>query len=145
VLLLIQLQTALGGQVPGGSPVEPTHPVEGFLANPDAWILFQVFFAACVAAPIVEETFYRGVLYRHLREATGAWGFGLSLLVSALVNGFLFAVVHPQGFLAVPALMSLAIGFTLGREWRGSLASNIVAHGIHNGLTLLLAVNLMSR
>jgi membrane protease YdiL (CAAX protease family) len=129
----------------GASPGRPSHPIEQFLVKPDSWVMFQVFFAACVQAPIVEETFFRGVLYRHLREATGAWGFALSLLASALINGFLFAVIHPQGPLGVPVLMALAVGFSLGREWRGSLASNIIAHGIHNGLTLLIATHVLSQ
>src|SRR5262249_52979121 len=66
-------------------------------------------------------------------------GPGLSFLLSAFVVSFLFAVVHPQGFVAIPALMSLAFGFAIFREWRGSLLPCMVAHGISNGLMLLLA------
>ena len=61
--------------------------------------------SAAVAAPIVEETMFRGVLYRHLRSATGHLGTGLSILVSGTLNGFLFAAIHPQGWVAIPALI----------------------------------------
>jgi membrane protease YdiL (CAAX protease family) len=125
---------------PGGAPI---HPVVFLLRKADAWVLFQIFFLASFVAPIVEETFFRGVLYRHLREGTNGAGTGLSFLLSALVVCFLFALVHPQGWLAIPALMSLAFGFTVFREWRGSLLPCMVAHGVSNGLVMLLAVQLL--
>jgi membrane protease YdiL (CAAX protease family) len=87
---------------------------------------------------------FRGVFYRHLREATRRGGLAASLLVSGLVNSFLFAAVHPQGLLAVPVLMALALGFTLAREWRGSLLAGMVAHGLNNGLVALLMFTVLS-
>ena len=88
---------------------------------------------------------FRGVLYRHLREATRRWRLALSLLASGLVNSFLFAVVHPQGLIAVPVLMGLALGFTLAREWRGTLVPSMVAHGLNNGLVTLLLMLALGR
>ena len=60
-----------------------------------------------------------------------------------LVSSFIFAVIHPQGLLAVPMLMALACGFVLAREWRATLVPCMVAHGVHNGLTLLLAIAML--
>ncbi len=74
------------------------------------WI--QIVFVASVVAPIMEETMFRGVLYRHMREATGRMGRWRSVILSALVVSFVFAEPHPQGLLAVPVLMALAFGFT---------------------------------
>ncbi len=82
---------------------------------------------------------FRGVLYRHMRESTCRWPLLLSFATSALVVSFVFAVIHPQGLVAVPALMSLAIGFTIMREWRGSLISCMIAHGLNNALVMSLA------
>ena len=121
----------------GGPGRLPTHPVVG-LAGGNWWVRLQIVIAASVTAPILEETMFRGVLYRHLREATRRWGFAASFLVSGLVNSFLFAAIHPQGLLAVPALMGLALGFTLAREWRGTLLPCMIAHGLSNGLVTLL-------
>ena len=81
----------------------------------------EIFILACVVAPVVEETMFRGVLHRHLREATSRLGRGRSIFLSATLVGFVFAVIHPQGWLAVPALMAPAYAFTIAREWRGSL------------------------
>ncbi len=118
------------------SPVEqPTHPIMEWLEHPDWALVLQVVLIACVLAPLVEETMFRGVLYRHLRDATARLGRAGSFIVSALVVSFIFAAIHPQGLLAVPALMGLAFGLNLLREWRGSLLPSMMVHGIHNGLT----------
>jgi membrane protease YdiL (CAAX protease family) len=137
VLALMLLQKWLGWGdpfTPGGGP---SHPVVEVVGQSSPWAWFQVFLIACVGAPIVEETMFRGVLYRHLREATGGWGSWLSVPFSALANGFLFAIIHPQGVLAVPVLMTLGSSFALMREWRDTLIPNVFAHALNNGLALL--------
>jgi membrane protease YdiL (CAAX protease family) len=96
-----------------------------------------------VVAPVVEETLFRGVLYRHLREASCRFGPALSVLFSGLVSAFLFAVIHPQGLLAVPVLMALAGAFTIAREWRETLAPAMVAHGLNNAAVSVLAIILL--
>jgi membrane protease YdiL (CAAX protease family) len=143
-LVLIRLQHQ--GQSTG-SPEDdftgggmPAHPIIELLARPDWWVRLQVLLLASVVAPLVEETMFRGVLYRHLREASVRLGTGWSFLLSATVVSFLFAVVHPQGLTAVPALMGLAFGLTVAREWRGTLVPGMVAHGINNGLLMILLV-----
>lgn len=118
----------------------PAHPIIGPLADGDWGVRLQILFLASVVAPIVEETMFRGVLYRHLREASGKLGTVVSLLLSGAVVSFIFAVIHPQGLVAVPVLMGLALGFTVAREWRGSLVPCMVAHGVNNGLVTLLAI-----
>jgi hypothetical protein len=50
-----------------------------------------------------------------MREATGRLGRIGSVLMSMLMVSFLFAVIHPQGLLALPVLMTLACAFT---PWR---------------------------
>jgi membrane protease YdiL (CAAX protease family) len=114
----------------------PAHPVIEYLAGGDWMARLQVLFVASFCAPVVEEIMFRGVLYRHVREATHGWGRVLSIGFSALWVSFIFAIIHPQGWVAVPALMSLAIAFTLAREWRRTLIPGIVAHGVHNGMLM---------
>jgi membrane protease YdiL (CAAX protease family) len=123
VLFLIQQLFAGEGQIfdPAGGPA---HPIVKELVDSNWWVRGQLLFLGSVAAPIVEETMFRGVLYRHLRGATAKTGALWSITISTLVNSFIFAVIHPQGWIAVPALMSLAIAFSLAREWRGSLRTS---------------------
>jgi membrane protease YdiL (CAAX protease family) len=119
-------------------PEPPSHPVFQMINQMDWRVLVQLLLLASVSAPVVEETMFRGVLYRHLREATGKWGKAISIVCSALLVSFLFAVIHPQGWVLVPALMGLAFGFSLVREWRGTLVPCILAHAVHNGLLVCL-------
>ncbi len=138
-LTLMAIQQAAAGEVPTFGPTGgPAHPVVVYMTGPDAWPKLQVLLLAAVAAPVVEETMFRGVLYRHLRDATGRLDLVVSVLLCTGINTFLFASIHPQGFLAVPALMSLACGMTLIREWRGTLVPSIVIHGLSNGLVMSL-------
>ena len=150
-LILISVQTALQstwGSVafaddfgPSGFPA---HPIIEFLAGPGWSGKLQVLFLGSIVAPIVEEIMFRGVLYRHMRESTSRWPLFLSFATSALVVSFVFAVIHPQGLVAVPALMALAVGFTIMREWRGSLISCMIAHGLNNALIMSLATFVFS-
>jgi hypothetical protein len=142
MLLLLAIQHMLSQGSAGGDTFGPTsgaaHPIVLAIANADWWTRLQVILLAAVFAPVIEETMFRGILYRHLREATCRARPVWSVLFSATVVSFVFAVVHPQGMTAVPPLMALAFSFCLMREWRGSLIAPMVAHGIHNGLLMLL-------
>jgi membrane protease YdiL (CAAX protease family) len=63
-----------------------------------------------------------------------------SVLLSAVVLSFIFAVIHPQGLIAVPVLMALAFAFALAREWRVSLIPAMVAHGVSNGVVATMNI-----
>ncbi len=144
-LVLVVILASLGAQFSAGGaddPLEPvvgpSHPIAGWLADAGVVEIGQIFFLACVCAPIVEETMFRGVLYKHLRDETSHWSTFGSVAISTLLNSFIFAAIHPQGIVAIPLLMSLAIGFTLAREWRNSLIAPMVAHGVNNAAAMTL-------
>lgn len=130
--------TALFGEIP-----PPEHPIQGAITGSFAGI-FMIYMVACVAAPIVEEIMFRGVLYGYLRNGTRVMGFVLSFVVSALVSSFIFAAIHPQGITFIPVLGSLAVAFCIGREWRGSLVAPMVAHALNNGAVMTLNVLLLA-
>jgi membrane protease YdiL (CAAX protease family) len=119
----------------------PSHPVQEYIASGGLTMILLIFLTACVAAPIVEETMFRGVLYRHLRDWSAGRQRWISIGFAAVVNGLIFASIHPQGIIGIPVLATLAIGFSLVREWRGSLFSSVVMHGIHN--TVITCVSLL--
>lgn len=112
----------------------PEHPVLGWVLEGDTTTLFLIAMVTCVFAPLTEEMVFRGMFYRHLRDKTNRWGHAASVIVSALINGLIFALIHPQGILYVPVLLALAIAFSLAREWRGSIAAPIAMHFTHNAL-----------
>ena len=114
------------------------HPIVNELASGGWWIRIQVLMVASIAAPIVEETMFRGVLYRQVRSSVRGWSTWAAIAVSAGTTSLIFALIHPQGLLAVPALMALAIAFCLAREWRGSVIAPIVMHGVSNGIVMTM-------
>ena len=120
------------------------HPIIVEIANGGWDVRILLVFLAAVAAPIVEETMFRGVLYRQLRSASHNIGMVLSIVISILITSFLFAAIHPQGWVAIPALMGIAIGMNLMREWRGSLIPSMMVHGISNGIVVSMLLVFLS-
>jgi membrane protease YdiL (CAAX protease family) len=123
----------------------PGHPIQEEIAsgNGQTWLL--VFLTACIAAPIVEETMFRGVLFRHLRDLTSPARLGLSVMLAALGNALIFALIHPQGLMGVPPLVTLAVGFSLVRHWRDSLIAPIIMHALNNGILIGFLILLLSQ
>jgi membrane protease YdiL (CAAX protease family) len=122
----------------GIPPQRPSHPIIGWVVRSGWWTRVQLIIVACIIAPLVEETMFRGVLYRHLREASSKFHSVVSVLASAVVSSIVFAIIHPQGITFVPVLGALAFTFALAREWRVTLIPSMVAHGITNGLAMLV-------
>lgn len=144
-LVLIILSGGAGGaDAAPQTPFEPqhflSHPAVEVLMRGGFWLRLQLMLLACVAAPIVEEIIFRGLLYRQVRDATRGFGWMASCVISALWVSFIFAAIHPQGLLAVPALMGIACGCSLVREWRDSIWASMVVHAINNGLVFTLLI-----
>ncbi|HET9943326.1 MAG TPA: type II CAAX endopeptidase family protein, partial [Terriglobia bacterium] len=97
------------------------------------WRLVGLYAMACLFAPFVEETMFRGLLFHHLRQR---W----SWVVTALLVSVIFAALHPQGWVAVPALTAIAMVLSALREWRGSLIAPMAAHACNNFIVLTLAL-----
>lgn len=131
-LLTTVVLLALSSLLLPGDTAPPSHPaVEQALASPSAAI--SIIIVATLWAPIVEETFFRGALQHHLRQRFG-------FILSAVSIAVIFAMIHPQGWVAIPALSSLAIVFSLLREWRGSIIAPIIAHAINNGFIFTMLI-----
>jgi membrane protease YdiL (CAAX protease family) len=110
----------------------PMHPIDYEINRGPLHMLFWTLMA-CVWAPIVEETFFRGVLFGYLRRR-------LPWALSGILVALVFAAIHPQGLIGIPLLA--AIGFTLSaiREWRGSLIASMSAHALNNAFAVLVLI-----
>ncbi|MBN2241528.1 MAG: CPBP family intramembrane metalloprotease [Acidobacteria bacterium] len=135
-LPLVALSVVLVLAITRHTGTVPAHPIVNEIRD-DPAVLILLFGIASIWAPVVEETFFRGALYGYLRRR---W----SWPAASALTGVLFAVIHPQGWVGVPALAT--IGFILGaiREWRGSLIAPMTAHALNNGTVLLLAIFLLT-
>ncbi|MBN2190270.1 MAG: CPBP family intramembrane metalloprotease [Candidatus Aureabacteria bacterium] len=88
-----------------------------------SYILFIVFIA-----PIIEEIFFRGILYRGCKRFLGVAG-------ASLLSAFLFSAVH-MNLLSFLPIFGLGIAFCHIYEKTGSIYSSIIFHAIHNALGL---------
>lgn len=86
--------------------------------------------AIAVAAPLIEELLFRGLLQKSFAHKMPV---GAAILLSA----FLFSLVHMQPY-AMPALMSLGAAFGYIYHKTGSLRMTILLHMINNALALIL-------
>jgi membrane protease YdiL (CAAX protease family) len=115
-----------------GTGVSPEHPLINFLQG-NIWHVLGLYALVSGFAPFMEETMFRGALFHHLRRR---WGWA----ISAPIVAFIFAVIHPQGWVAVPVLGSIALVLAALREWRGSLIAPMVAHACNNFVVLTFAL-----
>lgn len=127
----------------GYDPGMPSHPLGEMVADLGWWGAVQMVFVAAICAPVVEEIFFRGALYTHLSQTARGWSTLGRVGFAVLVSSFVFAVVHPQGWLGTLLLTPLAAVFALVREARGSVYPSMVAHMIHNGTICLVVLTLL--
>jgi uncharacterized protein len=84
-----------------------------------------------IAAPIAEETCFRGMLFGGLREK-------LPRLAAALITGLIFGGLHVlTGVTAVPPLIVFGFVLALLYERTGSILPGILLHMLNNTIALL--------
>jgi membrane protease YdiL (CAAX protease family) len=89
-----------------------------------------ILFAGAVIAPLAEEIFFRGLVFRSYLEAKGP-------LVAYLASSTVFALLH----LNLPAFLPIMVlGLVLAGLYRltGSLLPGVLAHTLNNGLAFLV-------
>jgi membrane protease YdiL (CAAX protease family) len=102
----------------------------------NAWHVLALYGLVSVFAPVIEETMFRGALFHYLR---GRWRWA----ISATIVTSIFALMHPQGWVAFPALGAIAMVLAALREWRGSIIAPMAAHAFNNFIVLTLALVLL--
>lgn len=95
-----------------------------------ALLLFAI--AVVAVAPLSEELFFRGLLFRGLR---GYWRLAPSLAVSGLA----FGLFHINPGVLLPFAV-IGVLFAWANEQTGSLWTSIVAHAVFNGVNFVVTV-----
>jgi membrane protease YdiL (CAAX protease family) len=93
-------------------------------------------FQMAVSAPVVEEIFFRGLLYRALRNR-------LSILPAALIAGFIFGAIHGMAYPlnTLPPRMVFGVITCLLYERTGSLYPSMALHGLIDGAAFEAAIS----
>jgi hypothetical protein len=112
--------------------------VEELKSERSALVLVSFGLLVCVLAPICEELFFRGLMFRVFADRVG-------LIGGAALSGAIFGLVHLTGGPLTTGLVlfALGFGFALVRWWTGSLLPSMGLHALNNavsfGVTLTFA------
>ena len=96
---------------------------------------------AVLIAPVVEETYFRGIPFRSIRDRHGFWP-------GALISGVLFGLVHwvPSPWQDAVLLQTIMVFTGIALAWiyerRGSLLANVAAHMAFNAVGIVLILKL---
>ncbi len=127
VLSFVVFSIAYGAIV---QPKSPQKVVENLGADTNTALLISGAVVVILVAPICEELFFRGFLYRILRLRMAWWA-------AALIDGLVFGVVHGSStsISALPILAVLGIVFCWVYERTGTLFATIALHALNNTIS----------
>ena len=120
-----------------GRPTTTPDQLPQHLNTPEA--IASVILAVFVA-PVAEELFFRGILFRSIRDRRGFW-------LGALVSGLIFGLAHYEAaawqdtVLLQSIMVFTGVALAYLYERRGNLLANVTAHMVFNvvGVFLILS------
>lgn len=128
--LPLALSLTLIGGLAGRNLPQPSHPVsELLLESPPLVVIFSLYIMACVVAPFFEEFVFRGHVFPALLSR-------FTPIIAAVICGFAFAAIHPQGPLLWPALAMVSVSCSFVAHFTRSIVPSITLHALHN-LTII--------
>ena len=108
-------------------PIPKSLPMDNFFTNAASAYMMAIF--GITLAPLLEELFFRGLLYPLLRRKTG-------VVVAILLTALAFAGIHGAqlGYAWAPILSIFVVGvvFTVVRERLNSVAASFLMHCGYN-------------
>jgi len=131
-VVIMHLETALLGGLPANP--RPAFLTQGMPALPGNFLM--LFLLLVVITPIVEETFFRGFVYKLLRNRFPIWA-------AAPLSAAAFAAVHGSPSL-FPWLFYMGIVYAVLAERMGSIWASILIHALANGLVTFTLIVVLS-
>ena len=107
-------------------PENPQDIVQDLGADQSTGLLIAGALLVIVVAPLAEELFFRGFIYRVLRLRMAFW-------LAALANGLLFGSVHGE-LVILPVLAFLGFVLCWAYERSGTLLVPIALHALNNAI-----------
>jgi membrane protease YdiL (CAAX protease family) len=110
-----------------GEKATPTMPLEPIARSPNQVERVGFLTLVFLVAPVVEELFFRGMLYNALRQR-------LHLVLAVPLQAIVFGLSHPFGLADMTGVTLLGLAFALVYEWRQTLLTPILMHFVVNVL-----------
>ncbi|MCD6540186.1 MAG: CPBP family intramembrane metalloprotease, partial [Candidatus Omnitrophica bacterium] len=111
---------------------EPMPVVIFTLKEKNSLFLSILALEAIFLAPVVEELFFRGLLFKLLRKK-------FSFILSSLLTGSIFSLLHNNSFSFLPVLI-LSIGLAYLYERKKNLLAPVFLHSFHNFISFSLLI-----
>jgi membrane protease YdiL (CAAX protease family) len=108
-------------------PKSPQKVVQDLGADQSTLLLVTGALVVIVVAPVCEELFFRGLLFRVLRMRMPLWA-------AALIDGVLFGAVHGS-LVILPILAFLGVVLCYVYERTGTLFATIALHALNNTIS----------
>ncbi len=131
ILVMIVSVQFLGEHIKGPDyQVEQHQELEVLSSHPQISLKISVAIVAILAAPLVEEILFRGLIQTLIRSYIGRpW---LSIVLTSVV----FSTVH-ENYAHWPALFVLSVAIGYAYEKSGSLWQSIFMHAMFNGMSVM--------
>lgn len=131
VLVMIVAMQYLGEQFNGPEYNVGQHQeLEVLTSYPQIPLKISVAIVAVLAAPLVEELLFRGLIQTLIRSYIGRpW-------LSVILTSMLFAMVH-ENFAHWPALFTLSVAMGYAYEKSGSMWQPLFMHAMFNGMSVV--------
>lgn len=113
-------------------PTPPNSIAPKLLQSSDAFSRIIIFLLVSVLAPVLEEVFFRGILFTSFRKK---WNVTTGLILSSV----LFALLHPFPLSFLPIFVLGSVYTILTIECK-SLIPNIIAHSLNNTIIFILMI-----
>src|ERR1700693_2492990 len=138
----VAVVTALSSAALNGGRVVPGNTRQLFIQHPHGpGILVLALLVTAVAAPLCEEAFFRGMLFRLLRRR-------LPLGAAVLLSAMAFGLAHASPTISVarlPVFTYMGVVLAVVYAWTGSLTNSVLLHGLNNAVGTLTVYALLSR
>jgi membrane protease YdiL (CAAX protease family) len=138
----IAVVSALSSVALNGGRVVPGNSRQLFIQHPRGLgILVLALLVTAVAAPLCEEAFFRGMLFRLLRRRAPLW-------VAVLVSAMAFGLAHASPAISVallPVFSYMGIVLALVYARTGSLTNPVLLHALNNALGTVAVYGLLAR
>ena len=115
--------------LPNGVPAQNVEAIFSFGNSPTV-ALFASLFITSICAPIVEEMFFRGFLYRALRN-------DMSVKKAVFFSSLCFALAHGDIYRFIPLFIAGYGLHYISLKYQSILAS-MIAHSVWNGISVLM-------
>jgi uncharacterized protein len=142
VLLGIALQLVLALAYLPVNQQSLSRPEHVLLGSGNGWALVVPAALVIVGAPLFEELFFRGVLFRGLLGLLAGWRRALGVLCAVVIDGAVFGIIHlgTDSWIQLPGLAAVGVVLATVALRTRRLGPSIVTHASFNALAVYVFV-----